>query len=371
MKVYFWQNMPSHIQALAIEELALSWPDSVHCVWADAISADRAALSWTAPEMPNTKQCYLDSKNPDGLIEETISQSRDDIHIFSGLDGYPSIKSAFMSAKRIGASNLALMVEPGIQMGWRGQLRPLRARILARKYLPWIKLVLAMGQTGVNFYRNAGFSDEVLFPYMYQAPVSSSPRARSIGVHRKLLYIGKFTSRKGLDVLIRAIAFCRSNQFSLNIVGGGPEEPELRSLCDSLNVQDRVHWEGVKSHDEIVTLLADADLCIVPSRFEGWGVVTNEAIGAGTPVICSDRTTSKDLVAYGNCGRVFRSEDPADLATQIDDLVEDQCALEQVTQNACDYRVSIAPSTVAGYLQHVLEHRFLNTGDRPAVPWER
>ncbi len=361
--------MPSHIQSLAIEDLARVWPGQVHCIWATPISKDRAALSWLAPHMPNTSQQYIDQSNPGEFADDVIRRAHDSIHLFSGLSSYPAITTAFFCARRQAAKNLGLMVEPGIELGLRGWLRPLRARFLAQRYLGSTRLVLAMGQTGVRFYRRAGFRDGIIFPYMYQAPVGSNQAQRRTSDTFNLVYVGKFSRRKGLDILLRALTFCRTKALKLKVIGGGREERQLRKLSRRLGLDASVCWLGVRDHEQILAALAESDVCVVPSRFEGWGVVVNEAIGMGTPVICSNTTTSRDLVRYGDCGRIFRSGDSRDLAKQIDQLLGDPEALAGASENASNYRRLLTPRVVAEYLKQVLEFSFLESQQRPSPPW--
>ena len=371
MDVYFWQNMPSHIQSPAIVELAKIWPGNVHCVWETPISADRSALSWTPPDLPGISQQFIDRQQPAEFAKRVIFSAREQIHIFSGLSSYPAITAAFRYASRIGAGKLGLMVEPGIRIGWRGWLRPYRARLIATSHYRSIRLVLAMGQTGVRFYRHAGFAQQIIFPYMYQGPVGSDqPRKDSSGTFN-LIYVGKFDRRKGLDLLLRALTLCRTKGIKLRIIGAGKQERELRELSHRLKLDGSLCWEGVRDHREIMVSLGEADLCVVPSRFEGWGVVVNEAIGMGTPVICSSATTARDLVEYGNCGAVFTSGDANDLAERIDQILQTGGALAAAREHASRYRRQIAAPVVARYLMQVLEFAFLGAARRPSPPWQQ
>ena len=369
-KVFFWQNIPSHIQSPAIEEFAKRWEGQVACVWESPITADRKSLSWTTPEMPSVKKHFIDSQNPQGYVRKFVGDTKNAIHIFSGMNAYPSISYAFRVAQQFGCKRLCLMVEPGISLGWRGLLRPIRARLIATKYKPSIKLLLAMGHKGFQFYQKAGFDPKIIFPYMYQAPVAfDTPHKRSVG-KRQLIYVGKFDRRKGLDILLRAVSECECKNFTLRIVGGGIEEATLRQLNKMLHNESQVVWEGVRPHEEILKMLGESDLCIVPSRFEGWGVVTNEAIGMGTPVICSSSTTSRDLVEFGHAGLVFQTGDHRDLARKMSFFIDDPDALATAKENTMRYRHLIEAGIIANYLKEVLEYRFLNRSHAPLPPWK-
>ena len=375
MDVFFWQNMPTHIQAPALVELARRWGGKVHGVWVSGTTDDRKELGWENPELPGIEQHYLENDNRFDHVRQLVLDAREAIHIFSGLDAYRDITHAFHTATQNSVDRLGMMVEPGIAMGWRGRLRPLRAKLKARQYIGKIKLVLAMGQSGVQFYERAGFPRKDIFPYMYQSGVSREGNSNETISSRprehdelKLIYVGKFIPRKGVDILLRSLKFCKTSRISLEIVGDGEQGDELRRLADQLNVSNHVRWLGAKPLADVHDHLARADLCVVPSRFEGWGVVVNESIGVGTPVICSSATTSRDLVEMGDCGAVFESEDPRDLARHIDRLA-DPIRMNNAASNARAYRNGLTGQNVGQYLHDVLRFVYVDSAERPQPPW--
>ena len=357
MEVYFWQNMPSHLQAPAIEQLARIWPDPVHCVWESHVSNQRASMGWTTPEMPSTLETYIDPKRPQQHVHELIDGARDAIHIFSGMNAYRWIKEAYFRAKQTGVERLALMGESGIRLGLRGSLRPYRAKWIARNYRPVIKLVLAMGQAGVDYYRFAGFSEQIIFPYLYQAPVGTNvPLSPTKEI--QLIYVGQLNFRKGLDVLLQALGECDAPPWRLTIIGSDPNEQKLRYFAGQLNISGAISWLGVCDHEQVLNHLAEADLCVVPSRFEGWGVVVNEAIGVATPVVCSDGVAAQDLVVFGDCGEVVRTDDVSDLSVCLGKLLRQPDLITKYANNAARYRTTISAQNVANYLKSVLEYTF-------------
>ena len=368
MDLFFWQNMPSHIQAPALIELSKIWNGEVHCVWARESEEHRKQLGWQPPELTGIYEHVLDG---DPAIRTTgiLREHRRAIHVFSGLNAYRPVTAAYKHAARLRLENLALMVEPGIAMGWKGLLRPLRARFLARGYKPHIKAVLAMGSAGVRFYRSAGFARDVLYPYMYQSFPASCAISRTVGNPVRLVYVGKFDLRKGVDILFRGLAYCSRENYRLTIVGGGKQEAQLRNLAEQLNISRKLDWAGIQPSCKVAGVLAASDLCVVPSRFEGWGVVTNEAIQSGTPVICSDTTTSRDLVSESRAGRIFKTANPRDLASVLDYFLGDPSRLETARHRAMGFRHRLSPRVVGQYLKAVLECAFGLSSKRPTAPW--
>ena len=127
-------------------------------------------------------------------------------------------------------------------------------------------------------------------------------------------YAGRFDPEKGLDTLLRAFERVPGR---LVLAGGGGEEARLRELAG-----DRVRFAGAVDRDGLVPLYAEADVFVLPSRSEPWGMVLNEAATAGLPIVASDGVgAARDLVD-GN-GFVVPADDEEALAEAMRKLAED------------------------------------------------
>src|SRR6185295_13276085 len=103
----------------------------------------------------------------------------------------------------------------------------------------------------------------------------------------------------------------------LVLVGDGPESKSLRELASARNLR-RVRFAGSREPSELPGIYAAADLFVLPSRHEPWGVVVNEAMAAGLPVVLSDRVgAAPDLLVDGANGRLFPAGDAGRLADAI------------------------------------------------------
>jgi glycosyltransferase involved in cell wall biosynthesis len=101
-----------------------------------------------------------------------------------------------------------------------------------------------------------------------------------------VLFVGRLIQRKGLDVLLRAIAGV-TPPVRLVVIGDGPERDALQALASQLGLDDRVQWLGRRSNTEARLWMAQALALLVPSEFEQWGLVVNEAWMAPTLVLGS------------------------------------------------------------------------------------
>ena len=102
-----------------------------------------------------------------------------------------------------------------------------------------------------------------------------------------VLTIGQFIHRKGFDVLLEAWTQELDENYTLVIVGGGEEENQYKEYISKHNLKN-VHLVGFKQKKEIFEYYKAADLFVLPTREDIWGLVINEAMAFGLPVIATD-----------------------------------------------------------------------------------
>jgi glycosyltransferase involved in cell wall biosynthesis len=147
------------------------------------------------------------------------------------------------------------------------------------------------------------------------------------------LFCGQMIGRKGLDHLLAAFAELAQRQPPLRIrllLAG--REAELPRLLAALPepVRARIEYAGFQPPEKLPECFARADVFVLPSRYDGWGVVVNQAIGAGLPVICSDAVgAGHDLVEPEVNGLRFKAGDVAALTRCMERLATDPALAAQ------------------------------------------
>lgn len=142
-----------------------------------------------------------------------------------------------------------------------------------------------------------------------------------------VLFVGRIQPLKGLDVAVDALHALGHTNAQLVVVGGpsGAEgsvtEREVRDQVERLGLVDRVRFVPPQPHHLLSTYYRAADLCLVPSRSESFGLVALEAAACGTPVVASAVGGLTSLVIDGVTGRLIEGRDPAAFATAVDDLL--------------------------------------------------
>ncbi len=134
-----------------------------------------------------------------------------------------------------------------------------------------------------------------------------------------LLALARLHPKKGLDVLLEALVHVPGAY--LWIAGEGPIEKDLKALCHRLGLEERVRFLGWR--DDRGALLAAADVCVFPSRYEPFGTVTVDAWAAGTPLVAAAAVGPKAYVQDGQNGLLVPIDDAPALAAAIMRVITD------------------------------------------------
>ncbi|HLY41326.1 MAG TPA: glycosyltransferase [Terracidiphilus sp.] len=129
---------------------------------------------------------------------------------------------------------------------------------------------------------------------------------------RRFIYVGRFSPEKNLTRLMEAFQIVQSKtriRAELLLVGYGPDESMLRQRTRDLGLSESVVFGGAKTQEEVCMTLAECDCLVLPSLSEPWGLVANEALCVGMPVILSDRCGCAIDLARDGIGWIVGAED--------------------------------------------------------------
>lgn len=142
-----------------------------------------------------------------------------------------------------------------------------------------------------------------------------------------VLYVGRIERLKGIDILVRAAAQVEGC-FQLVILGGDAKDAErkheLMELARDLGVCQRIHFIDAVPHEELPLYYSAADVCVVPSYYESFGLVAVEAMACGVPVIASRVGGLKDTVRDGRTGYLVAWRCPEPFAERLDLLLNNE-----------------------------------------------
>jgi glycosyltransferase involved in cell wall biosynthesis len=155
-----------------------------------------------------------------------------------------------------------------------------------------------------------------------------------------VLYVGQLKRRKGFDLLVRAIPYLlkvypRSSFVFVSHYGAGAKE--LENLASQLGVLGHVRILGAVTEEQKAALMRSADVFVLPTRYEGFGLPVLEAMVQGCPVVSTDVPAVNELIQHEWNGLLARPNDPASLAVAIDRVLMDQNIRRQLVDNGRDW----------------------------------
>lgn len=185
--------------------------------------------------------------------------------------------------------------------------------------------------------------------------------ALGLGDHPVLLFAGRIQPLKGLTVAVEALAALReAHPDAVLVVVGGPSgrsgEAEMASaeaLIARHDLGDRVRFVPPQPHHLLSTYYRAADVCVVPSRSESFGLVALEAAACGTPVVAAAVGGLRTLVADGVTGLLVDTREAADYAAAVSELLGDPGRAEAMGRAAAERARGFTWSTTAARLRRL------------------
>jgi glycosyltransferase involved in cell wall biosynthesis len=257
----------------------------------------------------------------------------------------------------------------------RYSLRWFAARLLLGRMLRAAGACLYIGKNNRDFYASMGVAESRLQPAHYSVDAAHFRAAAGGPDERRrlrqehgagddtcvVIASAKAIARKRLEDAIAAIGRLGTNVV-LWILGDGPLRPGLEELAQR-PATGRVVWHGFVNQSRIPALLAAADVFVMPSQDEPWGLSVNEAMAVGLPVVCSDSVgCAVDLVRPDVTGYIYPVGDTATLAQCLDSLRSEpekrrrlgaaaqQLVLKEYDASATARQIAAAVTAVCGQI---------------------
>jgi len=203
-----------------------------------------------------------------------------------------------------------------------------------QKYIGNVSLFLASTNAEKNHLLKYGIPESKLavLPLGATIPKISRNPSKSLSV----IYIGRLTVTKNIDLLIKAVPLCKRNDFVLIISG---EDfgmlKKLKKLTKKLNLEKRVIFKGRISENEKKNLLSEATIFVHPSLEDVFSLSLIEAAGSGIPSIAYDIEANSEIFE-NNCGVIVKKTSALSLAKSIDYLLENDEKRNEISKNASD-----------------------------------
>lgn len=176
---------------------------------------------------------------------------------------------------------------------------------------------------------------------------------------RVLLFVGRIQPLKGADLAVRCLAALDDPKMTLVIVGGpsgrdGHEElRRVHDLAEKLGVAGQIRWVPPQRHDRLADFYRAADVCIVPSRSESFGLVALEAAACGTPVVAAAVGGLRSLVDHERTGYLVEGREPLEYAALVQQLLDDTVLAGEIGMGAAAQSLRYSWSMTAARLRRL------------------
>ncbi len=213
-------------------------------------------------------------------------------------------------------------------------------------------------------------------------PIPQEEAKEVIGVpsnNRIILFVGRIEPLKGIDTLIRAISIIQNSgelaccPHQIAIIGGEPnvrpeemnvEMARLQDMVESLKIENFVMFLGKQDQKFLPYYYSAAEVVVMPSHYESFGMVALEAMACGTPVVASQVGGLAFLVQDGKTGFVIPGNDPSLLADRLIQLIKNSALQQQMSENSEVYAKQYAWEVISTKILQVYQEELVKNGGK-------
>lgn len=373
MDILFWLDTVPVCCKGVFDAIAAQWEGKAYYICNQSLDANRKKITMDSIAGSNAQLISLsEQQDKDKFVQEILKMHKNDIHIFNG---YKSSTTPYMEC--------LLKMYPGAKtVVWAERPHPkwktvfpgsLYHTYYAMRFRKKVTALLPLGKSGVLQYERYGWPKDKLFPFLYLPVMNETivPGDNDADKQVRFVYLGRFSAHyKGTDVLMEAIKYLKHSNYSLEMVGGYGDLKEKTMAW--IGKEPNVSFGGTWPISEACDRLSQYDVCIVPSKFEGWNVTVNEALMAGIGCITTVGAASDEMVTASGAGSVVRAKDPKALAKAMDMVMENPSLAIDWKRKAYAYRPHMTAKVCADYFIEIMQYLFSKNGnaERPVAPWQ-
>jgi D-inositol-3-phosphate glycosyltransferase len=199
-------------------------------------------------------------------------------------------------------------------------------------------------------------------------PIDKTVARQRLGLtdEEVLLFVGRIDPLKGIEQLLRAVPLIKTGESLRLIVVGGDENSRaeleaLKKLSAALGIKDKVTFRGLEKQGQLPYFYSAADVCVVPSYYESFGLVALESLACGTPVVAADVGDLRNIIRQGETGYITGDNSPENLAAGLSLLLSGQPGDEEsalaIRASVSRYDWSKIAAKVADEMKIALESR--------------
>lgn len=183
-----------------------------------------------------------------------------------------------------------------------------------------------------KYFESYGVKKSMIIRYPFTSieysDIKQSPKVlRDAKPKIKLLYVSRIIKEKGIETLINAYNdYCHNQRGAITeliLIGNAPDDNYLKFIKSNMN--SSTTYKGFLTKSELMDYYDSSDIFIFPSHGDIWGLVLNEAMARGLPIICSDKVNAaSELIEEGVNGLIYNSENKQELLKLIEFLISNK-----------------------------------------------
>ena len=363
-----WQPVLTDHQAFTFQALANEAGVPVVAYVTTMEDAMRKAQGWVDTQVHSVVRHLIPKHGFLRYCYRQLREHRTDVHIFASPFQEPRLIICMLLAAWLGIE-FYLISEPysPISEGYlressqllgklKAALRPWLYRGYALLLRAHVAGIFAISRLALAQYQKAGIPRAKLLPFGYFIPIEATVPAASDSSkltpisELRIIFIGSLIRRKGVDLLQAAVQRLHAQDCKVSVDIYGPGDvssitPEGASI----------HYRGKIPFGHAQEVIAPYDLLVLPSRFDGWGVVVNEALCAGVPVVCSDTAGAGAVAVALGAGLTFTSGDSTSLSDVLARLMSEPTLLQSMRTAAPLAAHALQPAVAGRYMLDVIQ----------------
>jgi len=359
-RIIFWQNIISPHQIDFLKAISENY--IITLVVDKAQDEYRKKDGWEIPDY-SFLELYI---RPNNAIIKQLFEDKQSVHVFSGIGSYKYVDKGFRKAVKLKAK-IGLLSEPIKTRGVKGFLKLVKGNLQRLIYSNKIDFICTTGNLGVETYLKFGYNRKNIYQWGYFVEsIITENKQRE----KAIVYVGQLVERKQIKEFTEL--FVSNNGLGyekLNIIGKGRLKSELELIIKNNNNNCKINLLGRLNSQETFGIISKSSLLVIPSNFDGWGVVVNEALLCGTRVIASSNVGASVLLDGNIRGEVFEANNLEDLKRVLTKWSEKKLLLDDNFKIKKWAETNISPKVAANYFENIIDYVYNRKEKKPVAPW--
>jgi glycosyltransferase involved in cell wall biosynthesis len=367
-------NIPSFHQNDLFNQLSTKY-DEFEVVFAHSSDEEREKQGWKFNFKTNYNFKIINEDLSIFGLVKYVFKNRNSVHIINGIWAEKSFFWVILLFNFFNA-NFLIYSEAPIPIKTRTFTKQILLKFLIKPLSKFLiikaKGVLAVGISGVDYFQSLGVNKDKIYRYGYFRNIPAINKIRIKNQKIELIFVGQLIDLKGIKYLFEAINNIsqRIQNFHLTVIGMGKLAPYLATFIENNQIQQLITLQGVVSSESVTEYISNADLLILPSFFDGWGMVVNEALQCQVPVLISDQCGAKELIRHQFNGLIFEAKSIESLQENLLKFINFPIDKREFMKNETEKiaeKISVLSAT--NYLNLCIQHALNPNSLKPTAPW--